>query len=393
MHYTPWISQVTERQYTSPDQRLHDEVFAYMRYMQPTPQETTARQNVFNVVQRIALATIPQSRVELFGSCSNGLYLPTSDIDMIISTPSSINIKKALFQLANQIKIKRVALGALVNHHARVPILTFTTSDQYGAFKVDIGINNTDGLAAIETIKKYLETMPALLPLVLVIKGFLLQRLLNDASKGGLGSYAIICMCISFLQLNPSKRPQSFLDNPMETESLGSLVIDFFFYYGLEFPYATSYISVTEGKLLPKESAPWIKIPAGNQQRLSIQCLVNPESDIGKAASNLGTIQKAFKDGYSYLLQLTLVDRNALGPIVSVTQEMISHRERIASMINSGRPGSIPRSVKYDRRPPRAPRTYDPQPPATPDGSLSERSKSKSQAPIFAEPSSKLSRP
>lgn len=44
--------------------------------------------------------------------------------------------------------------------------------------------------------------MPALLPLVLVIKGFLLQRSLNDASKGGLGSYAIICMCISFLQVS-----------------------------------------------------------------------------------------------------------------------------------------------------------------------------------------------
>jgi len=42
--------------------------------------------------------------------------------------------------------------------------------------------------------------MPALRPLILVVKGFLSQRNLNDASKSGLGSYAVILMCISFLQ-------------------------------------------------------------------------------------------------------------------------------------------------------------------------------------------------
>jgi non-canonical poly(A) RNA polymerase PAPD5/7 len=60
----------------------------------------------------------------------------------------------------------------------------------------------------------------------------------------------------------------------METESLGALLADFMFYYGIEFPYTTSYISVAEGKLLPKESAEWItnKIP----DALVIQCLINP---------------------------------------------------------------------------------------------------------------------
>lgn len=77
-----------------------------------------------------------------------------------------------------------------------------------------------------------------------------------------------------FEQLNPSKRPQDYLDKPMETESLGALLTDFMFYYGIKFPYASSYISVTEGKLLPKESVEWItnKVP----DALVIQCLINP---------------------------------------------------------------------------------------------------------------------
>jgi non-canonical poly(A) RNA polymerase PAPD5/7 len=62
----------------------------------------------------------------------------------------------------------------------------------------------------------------------------------------------------------------------MENEALGSLVADFMFYYGVEFPYASSYICVTEGKLLPKAGAAWItnKVP----DALVIQCLINPGS-------------------------------------------------------------------------------------------------------------------
>ena len=69
-----------------------------------------------------------------------------------------------------------------------------------GSLNVDIGINNIDGLKGVEVINTCLAKMPALRPLILVVKGFLSQRGLNDASKAGLGSYAVILMCISFLQ-------------------------------------------------------------------------------------------------------------------------------------------------------------------------------------------------
>jgi non-canonical poly(A) RNA polymerase PAPD5/7 len=43
--------------------------------------------------------------------------------------------------------------------------------------------------------------MPALRPLVLVLKSFLKQRKLNSAATSGLSSYAVTCMVISFLQV------------------------------------------------------------------------------------------------------------------------------------------------------------------------------------------------
>ena len=75
-------------------------------------------------------------------------------------------------------------------------------------------------------------------------------------------------------QLNPSQRIREDLDRPYEKESLGALLLDFLVYYGSDFPYSTSFISVKECKLIPKDGQEWIgdKYP----DNLVVQCLMNP---------------------------------------------------------------------------------------------------------------------
>lgn len=74
------------------------------------------------------------------------------------------------------------------------------------------------------------------------------------------------------MQLNPTNLPEDLLTKPLETKSLGTLLMDFLLYFGSNFPLDDCYISVTQGKLLPKESADWIT----GRNKLSIECLVNP---------------------------------------------------------------------------------------------------------------------
>ncbi|KAJ7157362.1 hypothetical protein C8R46DRAFT_909176 [Mycena filopes] len=306
------------------DDRLHQEIVAYVAYVQPTPQEKTARQTLLEVIQKTLRRRFPDGELKMFGSGATGLCLPTGDMDLVVMTREEIPAaekKRPLFQMSTILKAARITWDVQVNFRARVPILTFKSLPEYGSLSVDIGINNTDGPRAIEVVNEYLSAMPALRPLILIVKGFLSQRNLNNAAHGGLGSYAVTCMCISFLQqLNPSQRPQEYIDKPMETESLGALLADFLFYYGASFPYAKSYISVTEGKLLPKESAEWItnKLPDG----LAIQCLVNPENDVGKSANRLEAIRGAFKEGYAIILQLSLTDASLLRPLTSLSQSV-----------------------------------------------------------------------
>jgi non-canonical poly(A) RNA polymerase PAPD5/7 len=77
-----------------------------------------------------------------------------------------------------------------------------TLKPHSGAYKVDLNINTDDGVKVIDVVKDYLDQMPALRPLVMVLKGFLIQRGLNSPATSGLGSYSLICMVISFLKVN-----------------------------------------------------------------------------------------------------------------------------------------------------------------------------------------------
>lgn len=53
-----------------------------------------------------------------------------------------------------------------------------------------------------------IEIFPCLPPLVLVLKQFLVQRDLNEVFTGGISSYCLILMAISFLQVSDSQDPK-----------------------------------------------------------------------------------------------------------------------------------------------------------------------------------------
>ena len=143
-----------------------------------------------------------------------------------------------------------------------------------GSLKIDISLNATDGLNAVPVLRGYFERMPALRYLVLALKSLLTRRRLNSASSSGLSSYGLICLTISFLQLNPKGRPAEYIEKPLESQSLGTLLMDFLQYYADAFPYETSYVSVTQGKVLLKADKGWTN--ESRPESLCIECLLNP---------------------------------------------------------------------------------------------------------------------
>lgn len=67
-------------------------------------------------------------------------------------------------------------------------------------------MNQANGVATCKMINNYLKKYPALRAIVLIIKAFLHQRSMNEVYSGGLGSYSIVCLAVSFLQVS-RRRP------------------------------------------------------------------------------------------------------------------------------------------------------------------------------------------
>lgn len=111
---------------------------------------------------------------------------------------------------------------------ASVPIVKLT--DRETQVKVDISFNMQSGVQSAELIKDFKCQYPVLAKLVLVLKQFLLQRDLNEVFTGGISSYSLILMCISFLQLHPRA-------NLNPTTNLGVLLLEFLELYGRKFNY------------------------------------------------------------------------------------------------------------------------------------------------------------
>lgn len=83
---------------------------------------------------------------------------------------------------------------------ASVPIVKLT--DKETEIKVDISFNMNNGVKSADFIKSYKRRYPVLDKLVMVLKQFLLQRDLNEVFTGGISSYSLILMTISFLQVS-----------------------------------------------------------------------------------------------------------------------------------------------------------------------------------------------
>lgn len=106
-------------------------------------------------------------------------------------------------------------------------------SNEFFNMSIDISIEDSNhfGLRCVILVKTFMTEYEALEPLVLALKNLLKSANLNDPYKGGLSSYGLILMIVSFLQHQKEKgKPIG-----IEGNNLGRLFLEFLWYYGLVF--------------------------------------------------------------------------------------------------------------------------------------------------------------
>lgn len=186
--------------------------------------------------------------------------------------------KLPLRTLETELTNRRIAepMSLRVLDKASVPIIKLT--DRESQVKVDISFNMQSGVQSAELIKSYKRKYPVLSKLVLVLKQFLLQRDLNEVFTGGISSYSLILMCISFLQLHPRQ-------NIREKANLGVLLLEFLELYGRKFNYMKTGISIKNGgRYIPKEELQKEMVDGHRPSLLCIEDPLTAGNDIGRSS-------------------------------------------------------------------------------------------------------------
>lgn len=288
---TPWKD--TGKRYHPGIIGLHEEIKDFFEYMTPKAEEHQMREDVVSRIRKVITDLWPSAKVEIFGSFRTGLYLPTSDIDLVVFGKWD---KLPLFTLEKNLLDDGICDkdNIKVLDKASVPIVKLT--DLATDVKVDISFNMINGVKSAMLIKEFMNLHPNLQYLVLVLKQFLLQRDLNEVFTGGISSYSLILMTVSFLQLHPR------IDANFEWTNLGVLLIEFFELYGKKFNYLKTGIRVKDGgSYVRKED---IQRNMDNGYKPSLLCIEDPlmpENDVGRSSYGALQVKHAFEYAYHEL--------------------------------------------------------------------------------------------
>lgn len=270
---------------------LHYDILEFARFMSPTENEREIREKIVTTMQNIIKTIWPDCRLEMFGSYATDLFLPSSDIDMcVMGTPEDGSMEE-MEKLASAVRNVEGFARRVNVIKARVSLVKLVARE--GGVQCDISFGQSNGPKNVPIIRQYLQDYPALRPLLLVVKCFLQQRSLNEVYSGGLGSYGVLLLVVSHLQMVP----YNFMGMKA---NLGMALQQFFQLYGRLFNYCVAGIAVKDNGSYFNKVQRYDTLP-GDTIRYSMEDPNEVENEIGPSSFAAPRVRKAFANAYSQL--------------------------------------------------------------------------------------------
>jgi non-canonical poly(A) RNA polymerase PAPD5/7 len=203
---------------------------------------------------------------------------------------------------------------------ARVPIVKFEETESAHAF--DVSFDVAGGPDATLAVRRLMDELPPMRPLVVILKVLLQQRDLNEVYSGGLGSYALLVMVASFLQTHPSRHGDGRRPGTLEP-NLGVLLLDFLRLYGRSLGHINVGVSCRRGghfynkrhRDFYSEERPFL---------LSVEDPRDPQNDLGRSSYNIFRVRAAFEHVYCRLLEPSDKGHSVLSRIVRLDPALFS---------------------------------------------------------------------
>ena len=270
---------------------LHEEILDFAHFMAPTEAEIAARNKIVGQLVSIVKGRWPSCELQVFGSFSSGLFIPSSDIDMVLFNSGSSPVD-ALNELARALRRTALYRDIVVISKARIPIIKF--SDASTMLMLNVAVDVRDGIASSAFVKELCVSHPCIKPLVIVLKTFLKARDLHDTYHGGVGSYLLTLMVLAAVQQCPGIEEGG---RRLQEANLGALLIHFFDLWGRRFNYLKLGVRVSgQGSLYEKQAEG--TLDRARPQLLSIEDPVSGSFDVGKNSYNIMMVRRAFEAAY-----------------------------------------------------------------------------------------------
>ncbi|KIM43936.1 hypothetical protein M413DRAFT_25447 [Hebeloma cylindrosporum] len=342
---SPWLPQSTKGM-SSPNS-LHEEIVLFMKYMQPTPQEIDRRKDLVKRFTALIESFGLGATVQPVGSYVTGLYTPTSDIDMVLVSQSKTR-RSSFFHSSNLLsldlytilrKLRDSGFSSNIDNvlNASIPLIRIT--DKITGIEIDLTASDVHAVNATDAVQKWMETDTKLIKmLVIVVKTFLSIRRLGKTYTGGVNSYLLVWMVVSWVKQEWPKNkvaakarsndeidinsltsglvalsmsstailPHASAANEppyplVETLDYGTALIAFFKFYGLEFDYYQTAIKIHPSPRYQNKIYPYSRYPITQRYLLSIFDPADDSIDMGSKAYAIKHVKASFKEAYETL--------------------------------------------------------------------------------------------
>eukprot|EP00531_Pseudo-nitzschia_arenysensis_P007353 CAMPEP_0116156550 /NCGR_PEP_ID=MMETSP0329-20121206/22890_1 /TAXON_ID=697910 /ORGANISM="Pseudo-nitzschia arenysensis, Strain B593" /LENGTH=457 /DNA_ID=CAMNT_0003653637 /DNA_START=54 /DNA_END=1424 /DNA_ORIENTATION=+ len=343
----PWMDSYVDHRRINPLIALHNEIVGFCKLMEPKDHEMKMRTDLLAKFTGLAESIFSSCKVEVFGSQVTGLCLPTSDIDIAIQLDGNDTIndddddsnnnnnktekskkKKKQKAISKQQELddmknwdmdrnkgisplRRLEMALReewlddlsyleVIEKTRIPLVKFTHAPTN--ISIDVCFNQTTGPQAAQLMKQYMQALSPLRPLSFVLKKYMASRGLNQPYTGGVGSFLLQMMILSFLQhrerdTTQKRRPSSC--------NLGALLVEFLEFYSTDFNFVLVGASVRfDGFFFPKGAKDrkehfW---QPSRQFAIAMENPLDPTMDVGSASFRIDLVQRSFEVAFKTLL-------------------------------------------------------------------------------------------
>lgn len=337
---------------------LHYEILQFVRFVSPTDHEILQRRKIVSSVSHIVKGLWPEARVELFGSFPNDIYIPGADIDLVVMHTPDNGSKAELRRFSNALRrYFDFARDITLILKAKVPLVKFLVND--GNIPCDVSFARDNGVQCVQIVAKFLTDFPALRPLLFVIKYFLKAFSLNDPSIGGLGSYSVINMIVSHLQMFAHNFPQFAHGEPDEHPNrthqrlnLGVFLETFFALYGSMFNAFLTGIQTRDGGAYFQRLDRFPTRPSVFRFQFCIEDPNDQSNDLGRGTYDSKRIGRAFNLAALALRDWTAASSSTaassnssvtpLGMLFHITTQFWARRKAVVDHLKSHGESPVP---------------------------------------------------